>query len=93
MSSKTIFKYRFGINDKFTLSMPKGAKVLCVQVQNYFPTIWAEVDRDQPEEVLYFEVFGTGHPMPVDMGIARMYIGTIQQHDGDLVWHIYQRLS
>jgi hypothetical protein len=39
-----VFKYQLAIADRQVLSMPKGAKILCVQIQRASPQIWALVD-------------------------------------------------
>ena len=64
--------------------MPKGAKVLTLQMQDGVPTLWAEVDPDAPDEIHHLVTYGTGHP--VDPG-AGSYIGTYQSPP--FVWHVY----
>lgn len=43
--------------------MPKGAEILCVQVQNRNPVIWAKVNLDNKIEKRSFIVCGTGFPI------------------------------
>lgn len=60
------------------------------------PCIWAEVDTDAPKESRIIEVFGTGHDIPMSMGVSRRYIGTFQVSEtimGTLVFHAYERLD
>ena len=85
---KTIWKFslQFG-----TIEMPKGAKILAVQNQNDAPCMWAEVDDTQPLERRVFTVFGTGHDLSIPKN--KEYIGTYQQHDGVLIWHLYEILE
>ena len=88
---KTIWKYSTPFNDTFKLEIPKGAKILTIQVdnKNNYPTIWALVDLESELETRHFEFFGTGIPIhDVDMGFERKYIGTYQI--GEFVGHIFE---
>lgn len=88
---QTIWKYQ--VNPKITkFNMPKGAEILTVQNQNGIPCIWALVNPENEEEERYFEVFGTGHDVPVDIGIERKYINTFQLEGGSLVFHLFERI-
>lgn len=89
---KTIWKYKLDVNDNVFIEMPKGAQVLSVQIQDGAPCIWALVDPDAKKEKRLFEVLGTGHTMPEDMGINRAFIGTFQLWAGRLVFHLFERL-
>ena len=88
---KTIWKFAFEINDEIVIEMPKGAKILTVQVQNGLAFIWALVDPDAEKEKRYFDLYGTGHP--IDMSIDRWYVGTFQIAGGDLVFHLLGRIN
>jgi len=88
---KTIYKYPIKITDNQDVRMPKGAKILCAQMQGETPCLWAEVDSTVGLEYRSIEIFGTGHPIHVDMGIERKYIGTVQTNGGQLIWHVYER--
>ncbi len=97
--SKTIWKYstiEYGFDKKFSIVMPFGAEILTIQTdeKNNHPTIWAMVDPEEKEkEERYFELFGTGHEIPEDMGIERKYIGTYQYQRGAFVGHIFERIN
>lgn len=54
--------------------------------------VWALVDPDVEIETRYFEVYGTGHPIPDD-GKFRNYIGTCQFMQGCLVFHVFEVLQ
>jgi hypothetical protein len=76
--------------------MPRFAKILCVQMQNDTPCIWAMVDPKQETEMRHFEIFGTGHSIPIVPETmpeipARVYVGTYQEAGGALVWHLFER--
>lgn len=85
----TVYKYE--IMERAELKMPRGAKVLTVQVQNGAPRLWALVDPEQPEERRVFEVYGTGHHIP-DIHSAA-YVATFQVDDGAFVFHLFERLG
>lgn len=86
---KTVYKYYLPIQDVVMITMPKDAKVLTVQVQNGQPCIWAAVNPAPTElETRAFRIAGTGHPI-VDE-IVDDYVGTIQLHDGRLVFHVFE---
>ena len=87
----TIFKYPVPIQgDIAYATMPKYAKILCVQMQNDVPTIWAlHTDHPEPDyETRKFRIVGTGHQISDDFETKSAYIGTVQ--DGSLVWHIFE---
>ena len=90
---KSIWKFQLNPNDKVFVEMPKNAEILSVQTQKETPCIWALVDPNADKEERCFEVFETGHPVHYDMGVDRKFIGTFQLYDGDLVFHLFERLS
>jgi len=49
---------------------------------------WAEFTDDAPRTERYFQVFGTGHPLPAN---AR-WVGTCPRVSG-LVWHLFEIVS
>jgi hypothetical protein len=86
---KTIHKYSAAIcatHDDFTIAMPDGAEVLCVQVQNNMPKVWALVDLNMPFKPRGFHWRGIGHPAD---RLGR-YVGTIQIEGGALVFHLFE---
>ena len=54
---KTIWKFMMIAADRQIISMPIGAKVLCVKMQGDQPHLWAEVCSDAKLEHRTFEVF------------------------------------
>jgi len=85
---RTIHKYILSpYNEK--VDMLAGAKILHVGVQRGAICIWAEVDTSAKFVERRFGVYGTGHTMPTEPG---KYIGTVMLADGDLVFHIYERV-
>lgn len=87
---KRIFKYQVETKDLQIVEMPKGAEILCVQLQHNIPCIWALVDENREKENRYIETFGTGHY--IDNVNNRKYISTIQCHSGQLILHYFERL-
>lgn len=89
VTNGSIWKWEIPITSHFSLPMPKGARVLSVQMQNGAPVVWAEVSQDAAREARSFHVVGTGTPLP--MGVSLKYVGTIQQ--GHYVWHLYEEVQ
>ena len=85
---KVVWKYKLEIDDEVIILMPKGTKVLTVQVQDGAPCIWAAVDPNEKKEMRKFRIAGTGHP--IDDTTVGGYIGTVQLHDGRLVLHVFE---
>lgn len=84
--TKRIYKYPVK-HGAFLVKMYKGAEILCVQMQNGAPQMWALVDIEAKEEEHGFVVFGTGsniHEYPP----RTKYIGTFQ--DPPFVWHLFE---
>lgn len=91
MTTKTIWKYPLLLTDEQAVQMPKGAEILCVQVQGSRPCLWALVDSSVKNDERLIVIYGTGHPMPeAHNAYRRQYIGTAQMNDGSLVWHVFE---
>ena len=84
-----IFKYPIAIADKQEVDMPKGASILCCQVQVNRVCLWAAVDPGVPLEPRTILMVGTGKDVTFDLTAVR-YIGTIQNLDGTLVFHVFE---
>lgn len=86
--------WKFVLDPKnLKVMMPIGARLLTAQGQNDQICVWAEVDIAADKEPVTFEIFGTGHEIPEDMGIDREYIGTAQIYSGSLVFHVYKYIG
>lgn len=90
---RTIWKYPLKITDYQLVDMPVYAEILSVHNQNDIPCIWALVNPEEETEPRHFEIFGTGNPISVDMGIERRFIGTFFSYDDELVWHLFERIN
>jgi hypothetical protein len=85
---KVIYKFTLG-NPASYISMPNGAKILCVQMQHGMLCLWAIVDTSKPSTATRkIYVFGTGNELP-DLPLE--YIGTVQ--DYEYVWHVFENTS
>ena len=85
---RSIWKFELGPRGKI-LDMPMAAKILKVGQQQSRIFVWAEVDKDAPEEIYQFFVFPTGVELPEDLGELR-YQDTVFLDNG-LVFHVYLR--
>lgn len=84
---KTIWKFPILVHDEQDIVMPQGADILWVDNQQGQPCIWAQVDPDAPRAPKRIRIFGTGDPMPDELGD---YVGTFMMKDGALVFHLYE---
>jgi len=82
---RRIFKYPLDIVGIQLVSMPVGAELLTVQMQQGVPCLWALVEDSAPKEdrVIYFR--GTGHEAP-DFKKDE-HIATFQERA--FVWHVF----
>lgn len=88
---EVVYKYPLSTRTSQTeVEMPSGAKVLRVDVQRNEIQLWAMVEPEAPKETRVFEVFGTGHKMDT---AKRVFINTFFVHDGEFVFHAFERLS
>jgi len=90
MPDLTIWKYPLVIDDSQTLDLPVGARVLSVQFQREILWCWALVDPHASIRPRVICMYGTGHPVPVVHG---RFIGTVQQFNGNLVWHVFEEVG
>ena len=85
----TVFKYPVPLGDYFKLALPKGARVLSVDVQYGQPQLWALVNPDHKTEDRLFRFAGTGHP--IEEAPARLeFVATFQMKAGSLIFHIFE---
>lgn len=81
---KTIHKFRFKIDDSFTIESKKIEKFLLVEMQSRFPCLWVLVDLDSEPQAYHFRMFGTGQNI-ISENVE--HIGSFQQ--GGFVWHLF----
>lgn len=86
---KRIYKYTLDIDDEQNISMPYHAEILTVQNQHGSLCLWAIVDdEEQGIEERRFAIYGTGNP--AQLATIDGYIGTAQQMNGTLIWHVFE---
>lgn len=91
MKTKRIFKYSCPVPlvATFPVTMVRGAEVLCVQVQNGGPQLWAVIeDAEHQDEERVFVLRATGQSFD---GSEGRYIGTFQLDGGLFVGHLFER--
>jgi hypothetical protein len=74
-----IWKFPLKITDKQFIQMPSGAKILSVANQSMCLCLWAMVVPTNPLDEICIEIFGTGNPILVGMGVERRFIGTLNE--------------
>ena len=84
--SRTVWKFRFD-DPALVIPLSPGARVIFVTMQtpdDAWPTIWVELDTDEPQRDRKFAIIGTGHPVPT----GYRHCGSTL--DGPYVWHVYE---
>lgn len=79
---RRIYKYRLSAFEPY-VELPVGARPLSVQIQHRAFTLWAEVETDNPTELVTIYRVPTGSNAPE----SATYISTVQ--DDCFVWHFY----
>lgn len=82
----TIWKFPVPQEGEFSLDMPIGAQVLCVQTQYGEPQLWAAVSKSVDIETRNFRLAGTGH----EISPGLVYIGTFQLFEGSFIGHLFE---
>lgn len=92
----TIWKFPLKFDDFFTITMPRDAKILTVQMQHGVITLWALVDPASVTEERRFRIVGTGQPLEGNLWDL-VYRGTVQDSRAALgegwhefVWHVFE---
>lgn len=82
---KTVYKYPVPRRSKkFSIMLPIGWKFLRVHFQGEQLQLWAEVNPEVVTKQVDFEVFGTGHEIPMSANWLATY------DDGPFVFHLFQ---
>ena len=82
-----VWKYDLQVTDVQQIAMPVMAKLLCVQIQDGTPRLWALVNPDAViKEHRTIVTLGIGHSVKDELG---EYIGTYQIANGSLVFHVF----
>jgi len=89
-SKYSIWKYELKIDDKpQEVEMPFGASTaLTVQFHHGRLVVWCIIEPAVTKRVKrVFQICSTGQDMPDEWN---HYIGTVQQHAGNMVYHVFQ---
>ena len=81
---KTIWKYPIFSMPCQEIEMPLNAEILCVQLQDHIPTLWALVETENPKKPFNILTYYTGDYWINEKG---KYIGTYQL--AGLVHHVF----
>ncbi len=77
-TGRTIYKYQIPVKEEFTLSLPKGAKVLRVEDQDGLFWMWALIDTNADLEERHFCSVKTGGTVPYGpleyLGFCKIFI-------------------
>jgi hypothetical protein len=85
---RRVWKFYLGMGPEQTITLPKGAQVLSVGVQNDLMHLWALVDPDAPRVDKHFYVVATGEPCDYVRGMK--FCGVAMMRDGALVFHVFE---
>ncbi len=83
---RTIWKYPIDTTSCREIEMSLNAEILCVQLQDNIPTLWALVETEEPKRIFYILTYYTGSYWIDKKG---QYIGTYQL--AGLVHHVFVR--
>jgi hypothetical protein len=82
---KTVHKFVLGlINPVTAVQLPIKHKVLHVDEQHGEVTLWVELNTAHATQTHYFQIVGTGHPVPD--GAEHVGTALVRQ----FVWHVYK---
>lgn len=85
---KQVWKFPVATMDT-EIVVPRGAKILHLEVQHGDPCFWALVDPAAKPLERKVITYGTGHDVPADIDKTHDFIGTILVSGGALVWHLW----
>lgn len=80
----TIWKFEVPLLGENAIDMPRGARILSVQVQDHRPYVWAVVDPAKPVVRRGLRWFATGESR---VNAHAPFIGTVQL--GSYVFHLF----
>lgn len=86
---KTVYKYPLAHQAGNKIEIPVLSNIMCLQMQNGTPTIWALVDTNATKEYRHIRIYATGEPF--DEGFSHRYVGTYQI--AGFVFHAFEQVS
>jgi hypothetical protein len=90
MSRVVVWKYEIEILGYVERELPKGARIIAVDVQYGKPCMWALVDPEARGEIRRFYLLGTGHEINDDDSERLRHLGTFMLDDGAFVGHLFE---
>lgn len=83
----TVWKLPLPVEDAPVLTLPKGARLLRVAVQDKLLHLWALVDPAAPRVGRWLRVMETGHEL---LGPSSApYVGAVMMYGGYTVLHVF----
>lgn len=84
-----IWKFPLEIVEYQSVAMPEWAELLHIEFHRGELNLWALVNPNEPKVQCTIHRFGTGWPMPDNLGLK--HIGTVL--DGAYVWHFFEEVD
>lgn len=85
-----IHKFSIPLKSIFTIEMPKGAKILKVDVQSKKPRFWALVNDKNELHLRKFHLISTGEKIRLPVTSTLDYISTFQLDKSAEVYHLFE---
>lgn len=82
----------FPLEEKFSVVMPEGAKILSLQKNELTnnPSIWILGDEQNKQTERHFQVFRDNQPIRFEVDVEAKYVGTYQYQRGQVVAHFFE---
>ena len=88
---KVIYKYPISVDRDQPVTLPIGAKILCIKEQHSQLFMWALIDQEEDtRENVTILMYGTGYDVREP---SQEYIDTVYTSGGDYVWHFFKKLA
>lgn len=84
--SYTIWKFKLSLVDCQVIPVPATYRFLSAQLHWDEICVWVMVNPEMPTANVGIRIYATGEVIPEEPG---HYIGTVQQHSGQYVWHLF----
>lgn len=82
-----VYKFTLRIVDAQYVAIPQPCRHLSVQFQFGNLCLWSLVEPEGAKVAKCIRIFGTGN-LVTEIG-GMQYIGTVQEHGGNLIWHVW----
>lgn len=84
---RRMFRYVVPVDDRaYVFALSHNPAAVAAFNDGSAVEFWAEDTYGEPGVKRWFQVFGTGHPLPGDA----KWIGTCLRTPSGLVWHLYE---